>query len=116
MLSLLQAKHGSSFGLYRDDGLGIVKGTPMEIENMKKDICKTFQENDLRITIEANRKVVSLLDVTLDLNMGKHIPYMKPNNVLQYVNIKYNHPLIILKNIPEGINVRLSERATKPMK
>ena len=95
ILSLLQAKHGSSFGLYRDDGLGIVKGTPRQIENMKKDICKTFQENDLRITIEANRKVVNFLDVTLDLNTGKHIPYnipyMKPNNVLQYVNIKSNH-------------------------
>ena len=109
MLSLLQAKHGSSFGLYRDDGLGIVKGTPRQIENMKKDICKTFQENDLRIMIEANKKVVNFLDVTLDLNTGKHIPYMKPNNVLQYVNIKSNHPPIILKNIPEGINKRLSE-------
>ena len=58
---------------------------------MKKDICKTFQENDLRITIEANKKVVNFLDVTLDLNTGKHIPYMTPNNVLQYVNIKSNH-------------------------
>ena len=92
MLSLLQEKHGPSFGLYRDDGLGIAKGTPRQIENMKKDICKTFQENDLRITIEANRKVVNFLDVTLDLNTGIHIPYMKPNNVLQYVNIKSNHP------------------------
>ena len=109
MLSLLQAKHGSSFGLYRDDGLSIVKGTPRQIENMKMDICITFQENDLRITIEANKKVVNFLDVTLDLNTGKHIPYMKPNNVLQYVNIKSNHPPIILKNIPEGINKRLSE-------
>ena len=34
---------------------------------------------------------------------------MKPNNVLQYVNIKSNYPPIILKNIPEGINKRLSE-------
>ena len=33
MLSLLQAKHGSSFGLYRDDGLGIVKGTPRQIDS-----------------------------------------------------------------------------------
>ena len=71
MLSLLQTKHGSSFGLYRDDGLGIVKGTPRQIENMKKDICKTFQENNLRITIEANKKVVNFLDVTPRPKHGK---------------------------------------------
>ena len=92
MLSLLQTKHGSSFGLYRDDGLGIVKGTPRQIENMKKDICKTFQENNLRITIEANKKVVNFLDVTLDLNTGKHMPYMKPNNNPIYVHSLSNHP------------------------
>ena len=46
---------------------------------MKKDIRKVFQNNELKITIEANKKVVNFLDVTLDLNSGQHIP----NNTLQ---------------------------------
>lgn len=109
MLSLLQAKYGKSVGLYRDDGLGISTGTPREIEGMKKDICKTFHDNELRVTIEVNKKMVNFLDVTLDLNSGQHMPYMKPNNTLQYVNTKSNHPPVVLKNIPVGINKRLSE-------
>ena len=55
-------------GLYRDDGLAILKQTPREIERVKKEICKIFAKNDLRITIEANKKVVNFLDVTLDLS------------------------------------------------
>ena len=109
MLSLLQSKYGNCIGLYRDDGLGIYTGTPREAEKMKKNICKIFHDNDLRVTIEVNKKVVNFLDVTLDLNSGQHMPYMKPNNTLKYVNTKSNHPPAVIKNIPEGINKRLSE-------
>ncbi|KAL5014501.1 hypothetical protein ScPMuIL_008771, partial [Solemya velum] len=34
----------------------------------------------LKITIEANKKIVNFLDVTLNLNNGKYSPYNKPNN------------------------------------
>ena len=109
MLSLLQPKFGNSVGLYRDDGLGISTGTPKETEEMKKEICKIFKENELRVSIEANRKIVDFLDVTLNLSTGQYIPYMKPNNTLRYVHVKSNHPPSILKNIPIGVNKRLSE-------
>ena len=29
-----------NFGLYRDDGLGVIKATPKQIENAKKQLCK----------------------------------------------------------------------------
>ena len=45
---------------------------------MKKEICKIFAQNELKITIEANKKIVNFLDVTLDLNTGKFKPYSKP--------------------------------------
>ena len=48
------------------------------------------------------------LDVTLDLNTGKHYPFMKPGNVPSYVHAKSNHPPNIIKRIPENINQRLS--------
>ena len=52
---------------------------------------------------------MNFLDVTMNLNTGDYMPYMKPNNTLQYVNAKSNHPPGILRNIPAGVNKRLSE-------
>ena len=109
MLSLLQAKYGKNVGLYRDDGLSVFQKSPRQIELIKKDICKIFKENDLNITIDANKKVVDFLDITLDLNSGCYMPYMKSNNTLRYVNVSSNHPPSVLRSIPKGINKRLSD-------
>ena len=68
-----------------------------------------FAKNGLRITIEANKKVVNFLDVTLDLNTEKFKPYSKPTNTPLYVHSKSNHPPNIIKNIPDSINRRLSD-------
>lgn len=43
-------------GLYRDDGLGAFQQTPTRIERIKKNICKVFGTNGLKITIAANKK------------------------------------------------------------
>jgi hypothetical protein len=104
LLSVPTKKYGKNIGLYRDDGLSAFQHTPQGIERIKKDLCKTFRENDLKITIEANVTVVNFLDVTLDLKSGKHWPYSKPGNVPSYVHVKSNHTPIILRNIPEAIN------------
>ena len=101
LLSLLSKKYGQNIGLYRDDGLAALNRTPQEIERIKKDLCKTFRDNDLKITVEANKTTVNFLDVTLDLKSGKHRPYSKPGNIPLYVHNKSDHPPSILKNIPE---------------
>ena len=44
----------------------------------------------------------------MDLRTGIFKPYMKDNDKPVYVNIKSNHPPTVLKNIPLGINKRLS--------
>ena len=108
LLSLLTDKYGQSVGLYRDDGLAAFNKTPEEIEKIKKELCKMFRENDLK-TIEANKTIVNFLDVTLDLQSGKHYPCTKEGNVPLYVHKKSNHPPSIPKNIPDSINKRLSE-------
>ena len=95
-------------GLYRDDGLATTNTTPRNTENIKKEICRIFNRNGLRITIEANKKIISFLDVTFDLNNSTYQPYTKPNTTLQYVHRESNHPPITTKNIPAGINKRLS--------
>ena len=94
--------------LYRDDGLATCNKTARETENIKKEICKIFEENKLNITIEANKKIIDFLDITMALRTGVHKPFMKPNNTPLYVHNKSNHPPNIIKNIPESINRRLS--------
>ena len=108
ILSKLAPKYGNNIGLYRDDGLAVFNGTPREIENIKKEICKTFSNHNLRITIEANNKSVDFLDITLDLRSQTFKPFTKPNNTPQYVNRQSNHPPSIVRSIPESINRRLS--------
>ena len=109
MLTHLKPICGNDIGLYRDDGLAVSHDTPQMVETAKKKICAVCSEKGLKITIEANKKVINYLDVTLNLNNGKHQPYMKPGNIPSYVHAKSNHPPEILKRIPESINQRLSD-------
>ena len=109
LLSLLTKKYGQNIGLYRDDGLAAFNRKPQEIEKIKKELCKIFRDNDLKITVEANTTIVNFLDVTLDLKIGKYYPYTKEGNIPLNVHKKSNHPPSILKNIPKSINRRLSE-------
>ena len=95
---------GVNLGLYRDDGLGVLNKRPQQVERIKKQICQKFRENGLQISVEANRKTTDFLDVTLDLNSNTYQPFIKPNNILQYVHIDSNHPPHILQNIPININ------------
>lgn len=94
-------------GIYRDDGLAITNATPRVTENIKKEICRIFNNNCLRITIEANKQIIIFLDVTFNLNRSTYQPFTKPNTSLQYVHRESNHPPITIKNIPPGINKRL---------
>ena len=104
---LAEVVPSSCIGLYRDDGLCVSSATPRQLEIMKKKICRIFDQNNLKITIEANLKVVNFLDVNFDLNTGIFKPYMKENGHPVYVDCKSNHTPLVLKNIPMGVNRRL---------
>lgn len=96
MLSLIATQFRDEVGLYRDDGLAVCQATPREIEKTKQEVSKVFKSNGLKITIEANKKIVNFLDVTFDLSSGSYKPYMKPNNKLLYVHRLSNHPPALL--------------------
>ena len=66
MLSELE-KLEANMGVYRDDGLLEANCLPREIEKLKQDIISIYQSNGFRISIDANRKQINFLDVTLDL-------------------------------------------------
>ena len=99
---------GLDIGLYRDDGLGVSSSTNRQLENMKKKLCEIFKQEGLSITVEANKKEVNFLDVTLDLRTGLYKPFIKPNDIPLYVHKLSNHPPSIIENLPAGINKRLS--------
>ena len=61
--------------------------------------------------IEINLKRVDYLDVTLDLETGLFKPYRKPGDKPLYVSAQSNHPPQVLKNIPKGIERRLSDNS-----
>ena len=111
LLHKIKEKFGSTcdFGLYRDDGLRISKASPRQTELIKKDLFSIFSKYGLKITVEANKKTVNFLDVTLNLSSGKYKAYTKPGNIPLYVNRKSNHPVRIIENIPKSTNKRLSE-------
>ena len=77
-------KFGSTcdFGLYRDDGLGISKASSRQTELIKEDLCSIFSNYGLKITIEANKKTVNLLDVTLNMSNGK-LTWLTPNQLFK---------------------------------
>ena len=107
LLSQLSVDYSNDIGLYRDDGLAAFDESPHEIENIKKHICKVFYDHQLKLTIDASKKCVEYLDITLDLRSSSYKPYMKPGNSYLYVNCSGNHSLSILQSIPEAINKRL---------
>ena len=95
-------------GLFRDDGLAVSTLSAQQTENIAKKMCEIFKKNELRITVEVNLSVVDYLDVTLDLTRDEYRPYIKPNDKPQYVHNLSNHPQAVLRNIPRGVNDRLS--------
>ena len=94
--------------MYRDDGLLVTLVPPRQAEKLKQRISEIFAQQGLKITAEANIRKTEFLDVYFDLEANTYKPYNKPNNTPQYIHTMSNHPPSIIKNIPEGVNKRLS--------
>ena len=98
-------------GLYRDDGLAIIKvnksGRTAE-RSLKPKLNNIFNCEKLKITIEPATQVTDFLDVKFNLASHTHEPYCKPGNNPLYINVNSNHPKHITKHIPIMIEKRLS--------
>ena len=105
----------SDIGLYRDDGLGVMKGIGKpEIERRKKKIIHIFKKHGLNITVSTGMSSVDYLDVEFefDLKNNSFKPYRKAGNEPIYVHKQSNHPQSILKQIPKSIAHRLSDNSS----
>ena len=76
---------------------------------MRKNIIALFKEKGITITIDTNLIETEFLNVTFILATGKLFPCRKPNNLPLYLNVKSNHSLTIMKDLPKMISRRLSE-------
>ena len=103
----------ADIGLYRDDGLGVMRGiSKPEIERRKKAIIQIFKRHGLSITVCTGMSTVDYLDVEFDLKNSLYKPYKKPNSTPIYVHKDSNHPPTVLKQIPRGIAQRLSDNSS----
>ena len=96
-------------GLYRDDGLAILRNkSACQANRIAKSLIAEFKKYGLKIIVDQGLKVTNFLDITLNPYDGSYRPYAKPNNTTQYVNRKSNHPGNTIKSIPTSVNQRLA--------
>ena len=105
MLNLLSKKYNKNdLGLYRDDGLVVLKNkSGPQSEQVKKNIQKIFKGHELDIIIQRNMKIVNYIDVTFNLNDGTYEPYPRPNNEIKYIDKNSNYPPSVIWQIPLSI-------------
>ena len=109
LLSKVKHMFDNEVGLYRDDGLAVLRNhSPSKANKVAKQLTSEFKKLGLRITTDQGIKIVNFLDVTFNLRDESYRPYTKPNNTTHYVNKKSNHPKAIIKTIPSSVNQRLS--------
>ena len=98
-------------GLYRDDGLAVVRTRGRAgglLDNIRKKVEQAFKEEGLEITHEKGMTSTDFLDIRLNLETNEYRPYRKPNDRPIYINVKSNHPPNIIKAIPKMIENRLT--------
>ena len=98
----------ADLGLYRDDGLLLIRGSGRTGEKTKQKLSAIFTENGLKITTETCVTATDYLDVYFNLEEGSYRPYRKPNDRPLYIHKKSNHPRTIIKKLPKMISTRLS--------
>ena len=102
--------HMNNIGLYRDDGLAIIrKSFGPEMERTRKKVIAIFKTHGLKVTVDTNSFQKDFLDATFDLNSGKFWPYRKPNDSPLYINTRSNHPPSITKQLPHMISNRIAQ-------
>ena len=96
--------------LYRDNGLAVFKNkSGPESEKIKKSIQAIFQENELKITIQCNLKIVDYLDVTFNLTDSSYHSFSKTTNEINYIHKQSNHPPSIIKQLTSSVERCLSK-------
>lgn len=95
-------------GLYRDDGLLMLRMGKRQMEILRQKLVKLFGENGFTIEVKHSVKSIEFLDVQMDITTNTHRPYKKPIDKIKYVHKDSNHPPAVIKQIPRTVEDRLS--------
>ena len=99
--------------LYRHDGPALLRNlNRQETDKVRKNIIGVFKDIGFSLEKENNLKEVDFLHVSLNLRSGTYRPYKKPNDRLLYIYRLSNHPLNVIKQIPNSIQERLSKKSS----
>ena len=96
----------TNFGLYRDDGLSLIRNLNGQQTDKKR---KTFKGIGFSIHMQTNLKEGDFLDVAMNLQNDTYRPYKKPNDKLLYIHSSSNHPPQIIKQLRNSISEILSK-------
>ena len=99
----------TNFGLYRDDGLSLIRNLNGQQTDKKR---KTFKGIGFSIHMQTNLKEGDFLDVALNLQNDTYRPCKKPNDKLLYIHSSSNHPPQIIKQLPNSISEILSKNSS----
>ena len=99
-------------GLYRDDGLILLRElNGQQTDKIRKNI-KVFKSIGFQIELETNLHEVNFLDITFNLRSGIYRSYKKSNDKLLYVHTLSNHPPQTIRLLPLSINERLCNNSS----
>ena len=99
----------TSVGLYRDDGLAVIRSAPgSSLDRYRKKLITLFQDNELTITVKTKKTSINFLDINFCLNSESYQPYRKPNDEPFYINRTSTHPPTILSRLPQTISKKIS--------
>ena len=89
-----------NIGLYRDDGLMVIKKqSGQKTEKLKQKLHKFAHNIGLGLEIEGPMTRTDFLDIALDLEKQTYAPYRKENNETKYIKTESNHPRTIINQI-----------------
>ena len=98
-------------GLYRDDGICVVRDQ-VKIDTLVKKLRNIFKRYNLELDIKHSLVSADYLDITMNLGTGEYEPYQKPDNEPIYVNKGSNHPPCIVENLPRMIHKMVSDNSS----
>ena len=67
LIKLMVRFNKSMFGLFRDDGLMVIRCGGPDVDRARRDVIEIFKQEGLKVTTECNATCVDFLDVVLNL-------------------------------------------------
>ena len=79
---------------------------------IRKKLHWLFNKFGFKLDIQANLKITDHLDVTFKLDDWTVSPFQKNDRYPLYINLGFNHPKKIFKQIPHSIMIRLATNSS----